>query len=114
MVELGELEAHHDEFDRRNARIVAVSIEGPEKAAKTQAEYPHLLVLADQARSLAGAAELLHRRSAPDGDDTAAPTVILIDRTGTVRWLFRPEKHIVRLTAAEKLAAVDEHLRQQP
>lgn len=110
MVELGELEAHHEDFARRNTRVVVVSLEGPEQARQTQADFPHLTVVTDADRNLINVVNAIHRRSAPNGGDTAAPTTLLIDRQGTVRWLFRPERHIVRLTPTELLAAVDDHL----
>lgn len=110
MIELGELEAHHSEFAQRNTRVVVASVEGREAAEKTQHDFPHLTVVSDQERNLANTVKLIHPRSAPDGGDTAAPTVILIDRRGIVRWLFRPQSILVRLTPAEKLAALDEHL----
>lgn len=40
-----------------------------------------------------------------------APTTILIDRTGLVRWVGRKDRYIERLTPADVLAAVDQHLR---
>ena len=39
MVELGELEAHYEDFARRNTRVVVVSLEGPEQARQTQADF---------------------------------------------------------------------------
>jgi peroxiredoxin len=114
MTELGQLEANHADFDKRNTRIVVASIEGQEQAAQTQADFPHLVVLSDQERSLAYAADVIHPHSAPDGGDSAAPTTVLIDRQGQVRWLFRPVRHLRRLSPAEVAAAVDQHLPPAP
>jgi peroxiredoxin len=110
MIELGELEAHHEEFARRYTRVVAASIEGPEVAKKTQNDFPHLVVVADSERKLISAAEVLHPGAAPDGTDTAAPTTFLIDKQGMVRRVFRPGQVISRLSANEVLAAVDAEL----
>lgn len=90
--------------------MIVVSVEGLDKARQTQANFPHLLVLADQQRSLSEAAGLLHRHAAPDGSDAAAPTTILVNRQGTVRWLFRPPQIITRLSPDEVLQAVDLHM----
>jgi peroxiredoxin len=90
---------------------VAVSIEGPQLAAETQRQFPHLIILADPGRSLAGAADVIHPHSGPGGIDSAAPTTILVDTQGVVRWLFRPENAVRRLSPDEVLAAMDEHLR---
>jgi peroxiredoxin len=110
MNELGELEAHHADFDRRNTRLVAASIEGVEDAAKTQADFPHLIFLADKDRNLVNAVQVIHPHSGKDGGDTAAPTTILVDHQGTVRWLFRPDSAMRRLSPQELLAAVNEHM----
>jgi peroxiredoxin len=111
MIELGQLERHHEEFARRNTRVIVVSVEGLDDAKKTQADFPHLVVLSDQKRGLSEAVGLIHPQSAPDGSDTDAPTTILIDRQGTVRWLYRSPEVITRLSPEEVLQAIDQHLR---
>ncbi|HEV3203029.1 MAG TPA: redoxin domain-containing protein [Gemmataceae bacterium] len=110
MIELGELEAHHEEFAKRNARVVAVSIEGLEEAKQTQKDFPHLVVVADSDRKLISAAEVLHTGAGQHGEDVAAPTTILIDTRGMVRSLFRPRQVISRLSASDVLTAVDAEL----
>ena len=69
-----------------------------------------MLILSDAKRSLANAADVIHQRSAPGGGDSSAPTTILIDADGRVRWLFRPTRHIERISPVELLRAVDDHL----
>jgi alkyl hydroperoxide reductase subunit AhpC len=110
MVELGELEEHYADFRERNTQVMVASLEDIKKAAKTQEEFPHLIVVADADRRLAKAADVIHKGSAPDGGDTAAPTTFPIDRTGKVRWVFRPDRYIRRLSPQELLDAVDTHL----
>jgi alkyl hydroperoxide reductase subunit AhpC len=110
MIELGQLERRHEDFARRNTRVIVVSVEGLDDARKTQDDFPHLLVLADQERRLSEAAELIHPHSAPDGSDTDAPTTILVDRQGTVRWLYRSPGVIARLSPDEVLEAIDAHV----
>jgi peroxiredoxin len=114
MIELGQLEAHHADFDKRNTRIVVSSVEGPELAAQTQRDFPHLVVLSDHERRLSNAVEVIHQHSAPDGGDTSAPTTILLDRQGQVRWLFRPDRVLERLSPEQLATAVDQHLPAQP
>ena len=111
MTELVQLERRHDDFPRMNARVVVVSVEGLDDVRKTQADFPHLTVLSDQARSLSDAAELIHPHAAPDGGDADVPTTILVDRQGTVRWLYRSPVVIARLSPDEVLRAIDEHIR---
>src|SRR5262245_29884103 len=110
MTELGQLEAEYREFDKRKARVVVISLEGQETAQATQADFPHLVVVADADRQVAGALDVIHHHSAPDGGDTTAPTTILVDGGGTVRWTFRPDRFLTRLSPAQVLAALDEHM----
>lgn len=114
MIELGQLERRHEGFARRHSRVIAVSTEGLDDAKKTQADYPHLLVLADHGRGLTEAAGLVHARAAPDGGDAAAPTTILVDRQGIVRWLYRSGEIIARLSPGEVLAAIDQQMSKNP
>jgi peroxiredoxin len=111
MVELGQLERRHEDFARMKTRVIAISVEGPEVAAKTQADFRHLLVLADEGLGLSEAVDLIHKRAAPDGSDIDVPTTILVDRQGMVLWLYRPGEVISRLSPDEVLQAISQHLR---
>lgn len=110
MIELGQLEKQHAAFESRHVRLIVSSLEDVPTAALSQAAFPHLEVLADAGRGLSNPLQVIHPQSGPGGIDTSAPTTILIDGDGIVRWIFRPERHIVRLSPAELLAAVDDHL----
>jgi alkyl hydroperoxide reductase subunit AhpC len=110
MIELGELEGAHQEFEKRKTRVVVVSVEDQPTARATQADFPHLIVVADAERKLSEALDVIHRGSAPDGGDSAAPTTFLLDGAGNVRWTFRAERFFTRLSPGQVLAAVDEHL----
>jgi peroxiredoxin len=110
MSELDQLESRHEDFARRNVQVLVVSLEKQDKAARTQEQFPHLVAVADADRRLIDAADVLDPRAGPGGSDAAAPTTILIDRDGVVRWLFRPDRFVQRLSPDELLAAVDSHL----
>jgi peroxiredoxin len=110
MLELGQLDSHHEEFAQRNARVVVVSIEDQKTAQDTQTAFPHLVVVADDQRGLVNALNVVHPGSDPHGGDTAAPTTVLVDGRGVVRWTFRPDRVFRRLSPAEVLAALDEHI----
>jgi hypothetical protein len=114
MIELGKLERRHEDFARRHARVIVASVEGTEDARETQAAFPHLLVLADQGRGLTDTAELIHHHAAPDGGDADAPTTILVDRHGTVHWLYRSPFVIARLSPDDVLQAIDQHMPATP
>jgi alkyl hydroperoxide reductase subunit AhpC len=113
MIELGQLERRHEDFDRRNVRIIVVSVDKTEEAAETQKQFPHLTVLADPGLGLTKAAGLLQPGEGPNGEDVDVPTTILVDREGTVRWLYGSPSVIVRLSPDEKLAAVDQYLSEK-
>jgi peroxiredoxin len=110
MIELGQLEAHWQEFEKRKVKVIVVSVEDQEKARATQADFPHLIVVSDAERNLTDALAVLHPHSAPDGGDTTAPTTILVDGKGTVRWVFRSNQVFTRLSPSEVLAAVDKEM----
>ena len=110
MIELGQLEQAYRGFEKRQSRVVVVSLEDLEAARLTQRDFPHLVVLSDAERQLADAVEVIHRQSAPDGGDTTAPTTILIDGDGIVRWTFRPDRFLVRLAPEQVFAALDAHV----
>jgi alkyl hydroperoxide reductase subunit AhpC len=107
MIELGELEARHEDFAKRNTRVVVVSLESQDLAKKTQEQFHDLVVVADADRKLITAVEVLHRDADRHGGDAAAPTTFLIDGEGMVRWAYRPGQVTTRLTPDELLAAVD-------
>jgi alkyl hydroperoxide reductase subunit AhpC len=110
MIELVQLERRHEDFAKRNTRVIVASAEGPDLAKQTQEQDPHLLVLADGQLGLTKAAGLVHAKAGPDGNDISIPTTILIDRKGIVRWIYRTGDVVSRLSPDEVLRLVDEHL----
>ena len=110
MVELGQLEKHHAEFARRNTEVVVVSIENQADAKLSQQDFPHLVVVADADENLTKAVQVLHPDSHPEGGDTSAPTTLLIDGSGRVVWVHRPENYFRRLSPREVLTAIDERM----
>src|SRR5262245_22302974 len=110
MIELVQLERRHDEFPRRKTNLYVVSVEGLDDARKTQADFPHLVVLADQGGTLSEAAGLVHPHAAPDGRDVDVPTTILVDQAGIVRWLHRAPAVNERLSPDEVLQAIERNL----
>ena len=108
MVELGELEKHHEEFAKRNVKLFVISNDDQVTSRKTQADFPHLVVVSDADQNLAKVMQVIHPGAGPIGDDTNAPTTFLVDGTGHVRWNFRPSRFLVRLSPQELLAAIDQ------
>jgi peroxiredoxin len=111
MIELGQLEGHHADFEKRNVQVVAVSQDNLEDSKKTQAEVPHLKVVSDVDHKIADALGIMDKEHhSPKGEDTNAPTTILVDGSGTVRWIGRPNSFLVRFRTEDVLEAVDKHL----
>jgi peroxiredoxin len=110
MIELGQLEASWPEFEKRQVKVIVVSLEDRQEAKVTQADFPHLIVASDAERNLTEALSVLHPHSARDGGDTTAPTTLLVDGTGTVRWVFRPDRVLTRLSPSQVLAAIDKEM----
>ena len=111
MVELGELEKHHADFDQRNVRLVAISQDDLENSKKTQDAFPHLQIVSDANHSMADALKLTDEAHRGEGGkETNAPTTMLVDGTGAVRWIYRADRFMVRLSPDDLLKAVDQHL----
>lgn len=110
MVELGQLEKQVAEFEKRGVRIVAVSLDDVADTSETQKRFPHLTIISDADESLAKAIAIIAPQHSPSGGSTISPTTILLDKSGNVCWLFRPDRYIERLSPAELAAAIDKHL----
>ena len=108
MVELGQLESSHQEFAKRNVRVAVISNDDQSAARETQTQFPHLVVVADTDQKLAKALQVIHPGVGPGGSDTNAPTTFYVDGSGILRWYFRPDRIIVRLSPEELLAAIDQ------
>lgn len=109
VTQLRELEAHQAEFERIKVPVLVVSIEDVQTAAQTQKDFPHLVVVSDEQGGLSNAVQLINRGTAPGGKDCAIPTIILVDRSGTVRWLHRPTRFIARPSASELVATIKQY-----
>jgi alkyl hydroperoxide reductase subunit AhpC len=107
MIELGELESHFQEFKNRKnpVDIIVISTDDRENAQKSQAQFSHLTVVADTDQKMCETLDVMDPKTG-----TAAPTTILVDGQGTVRWVFRPDRFLERLSPAQVLAAIDEHM----
>ncbi len=111
MVELGQLEKHHQEFEARHVRVVAISNDDQQTARATQTDFPHLVVVSDADQNMAKAVQVIQPGAGLHHEDVNAPTTFLVDGNGAVRWMFRPDRFIVRLSPEELLTAIDQNLR---
>ena len=110
MTELVQLEHRHADFSARKADVIVVSVEGLDDVRKSQADFPHLMVLSDHDLNLAKAAGVIHPQAGPDESDIELPTTLLVDRLGIVRWIYRSPSVIARLSPDEVLRAIDQYM----
>jgi peroxiredoxin len=112
MIQLDQMQARHEDFAKRNAQILAVSLDSVEDTKKTQDRFKNLVLLSDAEKSLAKAAELIapEQQKSPTGSETLAPTLVLIDRGGVVRQVIRKSNFLERPSPDEVLAALDKHM----
>src|ERR1051326_1296696 len=96
MTELGQLEEHSHDFVERKARVVVVSNDELEDAAKTQKRFPNLVVLSDPSAELIGVINAVHEHAGPLGTHTAPPTTLILDGKRIVRWIKRSDVVIAR------------------
>jgi peroxiredoxin len=106
MAELGEFVKHDAEFKALDVQILAISVDPPDKGKwaqeKLKAPFP---ILSDSKREVM---ELYGTRSPQyhnrEGGAINTPTLVLIDKTGTIRWIHQATNYRVREAVEEDLA----------
>lgn len=106
MGELGELVKHYAEFKALDVQILAISVDPPDKGKwveeKLNAPFP---ILSDSKREVM---ELYGTRSPEyhnrEGGSINTPTLVLIDKTGAIRWIHQATNFRVREAVEEDLA----------
>ena len=86
MVELGELEKHHADFEKRNTQVFVASSDDLDNSKAVQKDFPHLIVLSDADQKLISSVQVLHLKAGNHRQDVAAPTTFIIDRSGMIRF----------------------------
>lgn len=124
--EIHELSKAYPEYQKRGVTPVAVSVDKPDEAAKTEATYTiPFPVLSDSDLTVHEAFHVVHRADEAEvsrlwdyGIDLARssgrthhafalPALFLIDREGMVRWAHADPDYKVRPRTAQILAAID-------
>ncbi len=103
------------EFQKRGVDLVAVSVDPPEVSArlKRKLKADAVTFVSDRALQLIDALNLRHEGAMPRmfrherGRDTALPTLVLVDRQGIIRWVYRPENYRLRAQPEKILAEID-------
>jgi len=94
MAELGEFAKHYDELKANEIRLIPVSVDSIERSRTTeqQLKLPFPLLSDSNREVLRLYGTLGHKpmdEAAPDGKPVHTPTLVVIDRNGTVRWIRR-------------------------
>lgn len=107
--ELVRLEKSRGEFEKRNVRLVAISVDAPEQLAlmKTSAAAGFDFV-SDPAGRLLDLLDVRHRAGHPEtGGDVAQSAAFLLAPDGRILWRKIAENYRVRPEPEEILAVVD-------
>ena len=106
MGELGEIAKHDADFKKLDVQILAVSVDAPSRGkwveGKLKAPFPILSDSKHVAMELYGTRSPEYRNR--EGLSVNTPTLILIDRTGMIRWIHQAEDYHVREVVEEDLA----------
>jgi len=110
-MELGEFTKHYNEFQAANTEIVAISTDPLEEARwikrKVGTPFP---VLSDAKRAVMDlyGTKFLTSYPSPDGGPYNHAALILVDKNGVVRWIYRNADYRIRASVADDLAHIRE------
>lgn len=107
MWELRGLGEVNQELERRKGRLLAISVDPPEKSREV-IEKQHLPfpILSDTERKVIRDYGILHQGGGLHGEDIAVPAMFLIDRNGNLAWSRKAKRITDRPTPHEVLEAV--------
>ena len=111
MMELGEFTKHYKEFQAANAEIIAISTDPLNEARwikeKVGTPFP---VLSDARRVVMDlyGTKFLTTYQSPDGGPYNHATLILVDKNGVIRWIYRNADYRVRASVADDLEHIKE------
>lgn len=106
MGELGEFVKHEDDFKALDVQVLAISVDPAERGKwveeKLKAPFPILSDSKHEVMELYGTrSPEYHNR---EGGSINTPTLVLIDKTGAVRWIHQATNFRVREAIEEDLA----------
>ncbi|MGH9326733.1 MAG: redoxin domain-containing protein [Terriglobia bacterium] len=108
MVELGEFAKHYGEFKALNTRILPVSVDPMSRARQVRSElklpFPILSDRHGTAMRRYGTRSLSKYRSRYGPYDAA--TLVLVDRTGTIRWIYQNANYRIRSSVQNDLQQI--------
>jgi peroxiredoxin len=108
MAELGEFVKHHQELQALDVQVLAISVDPVDKVSETQAKlkapFPMLSDLHDVVMDLYGTRSPVYKGR--DGAAINTPTLVLIDKTGVIRWLHQAADYRIRAPISEVLIEI--------
>src|SRR5260370_14059306 len=106
MGELGEFVKHETEFKALDVQVLAISVDPPEKVQfvreKLKADFPILSDSKREVMELYGTRSPEYRNHEDGSINT--PTLVLVDKSGIVRWIHQATNFRVREAIEEDLA----------
>ncbi len=109
MSELQGLQRHMAEFEKRNCKVFAVSVDPPELSRERVVRPLRLsyAILSDIRREVIEKYHIVHRGAGMGGTDVARPAEFLIDPQGVIRWTEFTENWRIRARPEQILEALD-------
>lgn len=108
MAELGEFVKHHQEIQELDVQVVAISVDPiakvRESKAKLKAHFAMLSDSQDRVMDLYGTRSPVYKNHAGAAINT--PTLVLIDKQGTIRWLHQAADYRIRAPVSEVLKEI--------
>jgi peroxiredoxin len=106
MNELGEFVKRYEEFKALDVQIIGISVDSRQEARYVQnrlnAPFPILSDANSEAMDLYGTRSPQYNNR--EGKSLNVPTLVLIDKTGKVRWIHQAATFRVRENVEEDLA----------
>ncbi len=106
MAEIGELNERAAEFKAAKAQVVAISNDSVDVARLSQNTFPELVIVSDADQKVARMVGVIHPGAAPDGKDTNAPTIFLLDSKGVVQEILQQDNFFARFSAGELIERI--------
>jgi peroxiredoxin len=105
MAELGEFVKHYQELQALDVQVLAVSVDPVDKASdaqtKLKAHFPMLSDSHERAMKLYGTRSPMYKNR--DGASINTPTLVLIDKSGVIRWVHQAADYRVRAPISQVL-----------
>jgi len=104
MTELGEFVKHQEELKALDVQVIGVSVDHAERCREVQdrlkASFP---ILSDAKREVMKIYGTRNPDHDPGEQPINTPTLVLIDKTGTIRWLHQAVDYRVRTPISKVL-----------